>query len=181
MYGFVGTGNLCEGPSEAIQRPARQQVAQSSAGGAGAKIASTARTWVDRDFRSGQTEQCMYFVREVLHQACGSGLSSFTVSRAWDNLETGPGLASSLAGNNAGTRINSPGQLQVGDIVFFKDTYPGDWPLGTITHVGIYVGNGNLVHRPTAAKPVEQIPVSAYGNKFHSAVRLSSSLTSGCR
>lgn len=32
-----------------------------------------------------------------------------------------------------------------GDLVFFKNTY-GDWEPGTITHVGIYAGDGKMLH-----------------------------------
>lgn len=34
---------------------------------------------------------------------------------------------------------------QPGDLIFFANTY-GDWPAGTITHVGIYVDENTLLH-----------------------------------
>ncbi len=39
--------------------------------------------------------------------------------------------------------------LQPGDLVFFRDTYmPG------LSHVGIYVGNGDMINAPTEGQPV---------------------------
>lgn len=50
---------------------------------------------------------------------------------------------------NAGTRV-SRSELQPGDLVFF---YSG------ISHVGIYVGNGQMVHAPNPSAPVRVAPV----------------------
>ncbi len=47
-------------------------------------------------------------------------------------------------------------QLQPGDVVFFAGTYQSsDW----ITHVGIYVGNGQMVNAPTDGDVVRTMPV----------------------
>jgi cell wall-associated NlpC family hydrolase len=48
-------------------------------------------------------------------------------------------------------------QLQPGDMVFFASTYASDtdW----ITHVGIYVGNGQMVNAPTDGDVVRTMPV----------------------
>jgi hypothetical protein len=56
----------------------------------------------------------------------------------------------------------------------FANTYdgPGRSPIlgrGKITHVGIYVGNGEMVDRSTMSAPVRQRPISTF--KFHSALR----------
>ena len=66
--------------------------------------------------------------------------------------------------------IRSIDQLQPGDIVMWANTY-GDWPEGSITHVGIYVGDGQIVDRPTAAAPVKRRPVTTFAH-FVGAVRL---------
>ncbi|MFF2844993.1 NlpC/P60 family protein [Streptomyces sp. NPDC058001] len=50
---------------------------------------------------------------------------------------------------NAGPRV-SRAQLQPGDLVFF---YSG------ISHVGIYVGNGQMIHAPNPSAPVRLAPV----------------------
>lgn len=50
---------------------------------------------------------------------------------------------------NAGQRV-SRSQLQPGDLVFF---YSG------ISHVGMYVGNGQMVHAPNPSAPVRVAPI----------------------
>ncbi|MGW0971653.1 NlpC/P60 family protein [Streptomyces sp. NPDC002516] len=51
---------------------------------------------------------------------------------------------------NAGQRV-ALSQLQPGDLVFF---YAG------VTHVGIYVGNGQMIHAPNPSAPVRLAPIS---------------------
>ncbi|MEV6191750.1 NlpC/P60 family protein [Streptomyces sp. NPDC051920] len=51
---------------------------------------------------------------------------------------------------NAGTRVGRA-ELQPGDLVFF---YAG------ITHVGIYIGNGQMIHAPNPSAPVRVAPIS---------------------
>jgi peptidoglycan DL-endopeptidase CwlO len=50
-----------------------------------------------------------------------------------------------------------PDQLQPGDLVFFARTYadPHDW----ITHVGIYIGDGQQINAPTEGQVVSIQPV----------------------
>ncbi|MEW2315090.1 C40 family peptidase [Streptomyces bauhiniae] len=50
---------------------------------------------------------------------------------------------------NAGRRV-SRSQLQPGDLVFF---YSG------VSHVGIYVGNGRMIHAPNPSAPVRVAPI----------------------
>ncbi|MFD5611035.1 NlpC/P60 family protein [Kitasatospora sp. NPDC127060] len=52
---------------------------------------------------------------------------------------------------NAGARI-SRDALQPGDLVFFYDD---------IHHVGIYIGDGKMIHAPRTGKNVEVLPISA--------------------
>ena len=51
---------------------------------------------------------------------------------------------------NSGARI-APGQLQPGDLVFFYSS---------ISHVGIYIGGGQMIHAPHPGAPVRISPVS---------------------
>jgi cell wall-associated NlpC family hydrolase len=51
---------------------------------------------------------------------------------------------------NAGTRV-SKSQLRPGDLVFF---YSG------ISHVGLYIGNGQMIHAPHPGAPVRIAPIS---------------------
>jgi cell wall-associated NlpC family hydrolase len=57
---------------------------------------------------------------------------------------------------NAGPHIVDKGAVQPGDLVFYASTYPSsDW----ITHVGIYVGNGQQINAPTEGQVVSIQPV----------------------
>ncbi|QBI53798.1 C40 family peptidase [Streptomonospora litoralis] len=63
---------------------------------------------------------------------------------------------------NAGTSV-SWGAMQPGDLIFF---YDGP------SHVGMYVGNGKMVHASNPSKPVAEVSLSGYyQSNFHSAVR----------
>jgi cell wall-associated NlpC family hydrolase len=66
-----------------------------------------------------------------------------------------------------------PDQLQPGDLVFFARTYadPNDW----ITHVGIYIGNGQQINAPTEGQVVSVQPVFTgfWGAHFVSGGRVS--------
>jgi cell wall-associated NlpC family hydrolase len=57
---------------------------------------------------------------------------------------------------DATTRLSRE-QLQPGDLVFFARTYadPHDW----ITHVGIYIGDGQQINAPTEGEVVSIQPV----------------------
>lgn len=55
------------------------------------------------------------------------------------------------------------GELQPGDLVFFGG--------GRITHVGIYVGDGNFIHAPETGEVVRVQPLSSHGN-YRDARRL---------
>ncbi|MBB1252851.1 C40 family peptidase [Streptomyces sp. OF3] len=61
---------------------------------------------------------------------------------------------------NAGRRI-SRDQLAPGDLVFF---YSG------LTHVGLYVGNGQMIHAPRPGTPVRYAPITEM--PFNTAVRV---------
>lgn len=126
------------------------------------KVSETAKAWVGNEFRPDVPEQCMGFVRHVLEQA-GHPVADDVTRAPVDGLFTGPMLASSLAGRDLGYPLVGPedrDQLRPGAILFWRNTY-GDWAVGTITHVGIYIGSGQFVHRPTKARPVELSSLSS--------------------
>jgi cell wall-associated NlpC family hydrolase len=62
-------------------------------------------------------------------------------------------------------------ELEPGDLVFFARTYadPNDW----ITHVGIYIGNGQQINAPTEGQVVSVQPVFTgfWGDHFVSGGR----------
>ncbi|WP_159943261.1 MULTISPECIES: C40 family peptidase [unclassified Nocardiopsis] len=66
---------------------------------------------------------------------------------------------------NAGTRIPRD-QVQPGDLLFF---YSESSP----SHVGIYSGNGNMIHGSNPSKPLEEVSLAAYWDGvFTVAVRV---------
>ncbi len=66
---------------------------------------------------------------------------------------------------NAGTRIPRD-QVQPGDLLFF---YSESAP----SHVGIYSGNGNMIHGSNPSKPLEEVSLAAYWDSvFTVAVRV---------
>ncbi|MBW0118323.1 NlpC/P60 family protein, partial [Pseudonocardia abyssalis] len=66
----------------------------------------------------------------------------------------------SRALSQAGTAV-SRGDLQPGDLVFFYSP---------VSHVGIYIGNGQMVHASTSGKPVAISSID--GRQYNSARRL---------
>lgn len=120
------------------------------------KVLEVARSWVGYEFRPGQTAQCANFVRSVFDEA---GVYVGVAAHPDDeklipNDPKGASYADSFAGDDVGDRvpIDKP---EPGDIVMYKNTY-GNYPEGVITHVAIYEGNDNIVHRPTSNAPVRR-------------------------
>ena len=85
-----------------------------------------------------------------------SGLTSWAYSQAGVSI---PRTSQSQA--NAGTRIYSQGGLQQGDLVIFY---------GDMHHVGLYAGNGQVLHAP---KPGASVRYESIGNMpFQFGVRI---------
>jgi cell wall-associated NlpC family hydrolase len=80
-----------------------------------------------------------------------SGLTSYAYAAAGISLPH-----SSRAQSQLGTQV-SRGELQAGDLVFFYDP---------ISHVGLYVGNGMMVHARTYGSPVAVTSVDQRGFRF---------------
>lgn len=140
----------------------------------GDRIAAAARGWAGRDYRPGVRERCAEWVRVVLSEASVTPAPEVTAMSldGW-NEGTGPAMANSF-GPDQGEAVARVEDLAPGDVVMFLDTY-GDWTAkpgfpGVITHVGIYVGNGQIVDRPTASAPVQLRAVTTF--RFGGAVRL---------
>jgi cell wall-associated NlpC family hydrolase len=112
----------------------------------GRKVAETARAWAGKQYKPGVPAMCASFVRSVLAEA--------GVTVGVSKGSAGPLMADSFAGKDLGQIVKNKGDLQPGDIVMFQRTYngPGRWG---ITHVGIYVGDGEIVDRPTAGGSVK--------------------------
>lgn len=128
-------------------------------------IVQAALGWAGRDFNPGQKEQCAYFVRAVFEEV---GIKLGVTTNPLDGHSTGEGFANSFYGEDLGQIIKDKSDLKPGDVVMFFNTY-GDYPKGTVTHVGIYVGDGKMVDRPTASAPVAHRGIDAF--EFAGALR----------
>ncbi|MFJ8762179.1 C40 family peptidase [Streptomyces cyaneofuscatus] len=95
--------------------------------------------------------------RQVVGFDC-SGLTVYAFARAGVRL---PRLAADQAG--VGTRIPASAgykALKPGDLVFFGYIPARD---SSIYHVGIYLGDGQMINAPRPGKPVRIDPVSSMG------------------
>jgi cell wall-associated NlpC family hydrolase len=77
-----------------------------------------------------------------------SGLTQYAFKAAGINLPHSSRLQSQMG------QAVSRGDLQPGDLVFFYSP---------VSHVGIYIGNGQMVHAPTSGDVVKVAPVDAMG------------------
>ncbi|WFB83447.1 MULTISPECIES: NlpC/P60 family protein [Streptomyces] len=95
-----------------------------------------------------------------------TGPSSFDCSglTSWAYSQAGVGIPrTSEAQTGAGTRISSMGDLQVGDLVFF---------FNDLHHVGLYAGNGQVLHAPRTGTVVRYESMSTIGGPFMFGVRV---------
>lgn len=93
----------------------------------------------------------------------GTGPSSFDCSGlvSWAFAQAGVQVPrTSRAQAQTGAPV-SRANLQPGDLVFFYSP---------VRHVGIYIGNGQMVHSSTSGKPVAVADIA--GRPFHSARRI---------
>ena len=126
----------------------------------GQKVAELAMGQVGKFFNKELGSQCAAFTRSILTAAgYDIGLADPPADGYLDPY--GPDYANSLCGDNLGKKIGALVELLPGDLVFFDNTF-GDYPVGTITHVGIYVGNGKFVHRPGQGRANELTALSRY-------------------
>mgnify|MGYP001237541373 CR=1 FL=1 len=89
-----------------------------------------------------------------------SGPSSFDCSglTSWAYAQAGVSLPrTSQAQANAGTRIYSASQLQVGDLVLFY---------GDLSHIALYAGNGQILHAPHSGATVRYESLNAMPFQF---------------
>ena len=119
---------------------------------------------------SGDVQAVLDFARDQIGKPYvwgGTGPDGFDCSgltqAAW--AEAGVSLPRTTYDQvNAGTPV-SRDQLEPGDLLFF---YSESSP----SHVGIYSGNGNMIHGSNPAKPLEEIDLASYWDSvFTGAVR----------
>lgn len=63
----------------------------------------------------------------------------------------------------------SYGNLQAGDVIFFTNTYSSYDP---ITHVAIYIGDGNFIHCCNRGVTINNLSENYYGSRYYSAARI---------
>lgn len=130
------------------------------------KVVKLAESWADRSFKPGVTAQCAVFVRHVFNQL---GYELPVTKSPLDNaFPVSPETANSFYGREVGEIINDPAKLEPGDLVLFYNTY-GTYAEGTVTHVGIYIGDGMMIDRPTSDRPVQRRAITTF--KFAAGVR----------
>ena len=79
-----------------------------------------------------------------------------------------PRIAADQYSEQYGTIITDPNALQPGDLVFFANTYePG------ITHVGVYIGNGDVVQamNPGSGVAIESLREDYWAQHYYGALR----------
>ncbi|MGW2639912.1 NlpC/P60 family protein [Streptomyces sp. NPDC001348] len=95
-----------------------------------------------------------------------SGPSSYDCSglTSWAYAQAGVSIPrTSEAQATIGTRISSAGDLQVGDLVFF---------FNDLHHVGLYAGNGQILHAPRTGTVVRYESMDTIGGPFMFGVRV---------
>ena len=95
-----------------------------------------------------------------------TGPSSYDCSglTSWAYAQAGVGIPrTSEAQTGAGTRIYSVSQLKVGDLVFF---------FNDLHHVGLYAGNGQIIHAPRTGTVVRYESMNTIGGPFMFGVRV---------
>jgi cell wall-associated NlpC family hydrolase len=86
-----------------------------------------------------------------------SGLMQYAYSAAGISLPHSSGMQSQM-----GTPV-SASALQPGDLLFFYSP---------VSHVGMYIGNGQMVHASTSGSPVKVAPIQYMMSNFSGARRL---------
>ncbi|MGW1951943.1 NlpC/P60 family protein [Streptomyces sp. NPDC001920] len=95
-----------------------------------------------------------------------TGPSSFDCSglTSWAYAQAGVSIPrTSEAQSGIGTRIYSQSDLQVGDLVFF---------FNDLHHVGLYAGNGQIIHAPRTGTVVRYESMNTIGGPFMWGVRV---------
>jgi len=98
------------------------------------KLAPAAESWEGKHFKQGQTARCADFVGTVVKSVGKQPPSGYQKCTSWLGW---------------GSKI-SLDKIQKGDIVIYSKS-------GGYNHIGIYVGDGQIIHRPTRSKTVRKI------------------------
>ncbi|GAX50782.1 C40 family peptidase [Streptomyces olivochromogenes] len=111
-------------------------------------------------FSAGQTKIGTPYV----YGATGPGSFDCSGFTSWSYAQAGVSIPrTSESQATIGTRIYSQSDLQVGDLVFF---------FGDLHHVGLYAGNGQVLHAPRTGTVVRYESMSTIGGAFQFGVRV---------
>ncbi|MEE4591785.1 NlpC/P60 family protein [Streptomyces sp. DSM 41524] len=137
---------------EAAARKKQQEQEQQNAGGSG----STAPSTPSAPAGSSKAAQAIAFAKAQLGKPYvwgATGPSSFDCSGLTQAAWKSAGISlprTTWDQVKAGTRV-STSQLQPGDLVFFYDD---------ISHVGLYIGDGMMIHAPKPGDVVKKAPIT---------------------
>ncbi|MFD0444874.1 NlpC/P60 family protein [Streptomyces indonesiensis] len=137
---------------EAAARKKQQEQEQQNAGGSG----STAPSTPSAPANSSKAAQAIAFAKAQLGKPYvwgATGPSSFDCSGLTQAAWKSAGISlprTTWDQVKAGTRV-STSQLQPGDLVFFYDD---------ISHVGLYIGDGMMIHAPKPGDVVKKAPIT---------------------
>jgi GH24 family phage-related lysozyme (muramidase) len=145
-------GNLGLRPGAEIGAIANQGLSSTAQ-----RIVAEARSWVGKNFAPGVSAQCANFVRELFKR---TGVQIGETRKALDGEEYGRAQAGSFFGADVGQLIRDKSQLKPGDLVAWNKTY-GNFG-NDITHVGVYVGNGQIIDRSTSGAPIRMRSIDTF-------------------
>lgn len=111
-------------------------------------VHQAAESWVGKPFKHGQDARCADFVSTVIDQSGVQPANYQHTVRARDFANFG--------------REVPVDQMQPGDVIGFNNTWRASPDPKHHTHVGIYAGDGQMIHRPTFDGPVVKEPIGEY-------------------
>jgi cell wall-associated NlpC family hydrolase len=97
-------------------------------------LASNAEMWEGKHYKRGQGARCADFVGYIVSKSGKTPPKGYQKCTAW--LKWGKSV--------------SQANLQKGDIIVYSK-------LNGYNHIGIYDGNGKIIHRPTRSKTVRKL------------------------
>ncbi|UJL47370.1 C40 family peptidase [Virgibacillus sp. NKC19-16] len=129
-----------EEPDQAVDTMTISTTSESDVASSESDVVSIAQSLVGTPYSWGGTDPATGFD--------SSGFINYTFAQAGIDLDR---THAAMWANN-GTHVENPSP---GDVVFFADTYQGG-----VSHSGIYLGNGQMIHAGTAETGVEQTTMS---------------------
>jgi hypothetical protein len=121
----------------------------------GEAIAEQAKKLVGTSFKGSEEKRCADFVSHVISQS-GQKPEGFK-----------PTLLAAEFGRMGADKIK-PEDFKPGDVVAFNNTWRDSKGANDHTHVGVYVGDGQFVHRPT--NQADYLPGSKPGEVIQESI-----------